>query len=176
MSRIFRSGWWCLWAGQALQLMLILVFMVQWDKELPWGSRRCCAKQRRTQLPTTLFGSTYCKQESHLQNTASGKPENEHVQPLTTPRDVLVLGSFMQSEQIRDELGFWVPQKHPMDILNPRTRQQPVMWAAYEQITEITGIISSLSNSPLPCDCGFCASLSEAELTATFTSAGIYCC
>lgn len=45
------------------------------------------------------------------------------------------------------------------------------MWAAYEWIAELTGIISSLSSSP--CD-RFCASLSEADPTAPFTSAGIY--
>lgn len=62
-----------------------------------------------------------------------------------------------------------------MDILNPWTGQQPSMWAAYEQIAELAGIISSLSSSPLPCDYGFCASLSESDPTAPFTSAWIYC-
>lgn len=47
------------------------------------------------------------------------------------------------------------------------------MWAAYEEIAELTGIFSSLSSSPLPCDHGFCASLSEADPTAPFTSPGI---
>lgn len=70
--------------GQALQLILIPVFMAQWDKEEPWGPRRCCAKKRRTHLPTTLFGSAYAKQGSCLQNTTNGRPDDKHVQPLTT--------------------------------------------------------------------------------------------
>lgn len=85
--------------GQALQLMLIPVFMAQWDKEQPWGSERCCAKQRRTQLPTTLFSSTYFKQGSHLQNTASGRSDDEHVQPLTAPRDDLCWGHLCNQDK-----------------------------------------------------------------------------
>lgn len=90
-------------------------------------------------------------------------------------QEVCCFGVIYVKGQSRVELGFGVPQKHPTDILNPRTGQQLVMWAAYEQIAELTGIINSFSSSPIPYDRGFCASLSKADPTAPLTSAGIYC-
>lgn len=64
------------------------------------------------------------------------------------------------------------PPKHPVDILNPSTSWQPVIWAAGEQVAELTGILSCLSSSPLPCNPCFGAFLSEADPMALFTPVG----
>lgn len=57
----------------------------------PWGSRRCCAEQRRTHLPSTFFGSTYAKQEVIFRIKPVGDPTMSMFSPLL-PQEVCCFG------------------------------------------------------------------------------------
>lgn len=94
-----------LWTGQALQLLLISAFVAWWGMTKSWGSRGCCAEQRRTHLPPTLFSSARAKQGNNLRNAAGGRPQQWVYSASYYPEMCVVWGSLIWSGQGRDELG-----------------------------------------------------------------------
>lgn len=82
-----------------------------------------------------------------------GDLNDERVQPFL-PGDFSVLGRLWDQDKAGTSCDAAVlslskylgsdPLKQPVDILNPSTGRQPVMWAAHEQVTELTGILSHL--------------------------------
>lgn len=111
-----------------------------------------------------------------------GDLSNECIQPLITQRCALFWGHLYDQDKagMSWDAAVWylskyldsAPPKHATDILNPSTSQQPVIWAACEQVAELTRIFSCLSTSLLLCDPCFSTFLTEADPTALYTPLG----